>query len=126
MSEVDAELFYTKDHEWVLIEDNVVTVGITDHAQDELGDITYVELPEDDAEFGEGDEVCTIESVKASSPVFAPLSGQIIEVNSELDAEPGAVNSDCYGAGWIFKMEIVDASEIDNLMNAEDYEDYIA
>ena len=126
MSEVDAELLYSKDHEWVLIEENVATVGITDHAQDELGDITFVELPEDEAEFGEGDEVCTIESVKASSPVFAPLSGEIIEVNTELDDEPGAVNSDCYGAGWIFKMEFTDKSEIDNLMNAEDYEDYIA
>ena len=78
------------------------------------------------AEFGEGDEVCTIESVKASSPVFAPFSGQVIEVNSELDDEPGAINSDCYGAGWIFKIEFQDKSEIDNLMNAEDYEDYIA
>ncbi len=126
MSEVDAELLYTKDHEWVFIEDNVATVGITDHAQNELGDITYVELPEDDAEFSEGDEVCTVESVKASSPVFSPLSGQIIEVNTELEDEPGAINSDSYGAGWIFKMEFTDESELENLLNSEDYEDYIA
>ena len=126
MSEVDAELLYTKDHEWVLVEDNVATVGITDHAQDQLGDITYVELPDDGVEYGEGDEVCTIESVKASSPVFAPVSGEIIEVNAELEDEPGAVNSDCYGAGWIFKIELSAESELENLLSAEDYEDHIA
>lgn len=126
MSEVDGELLYTQDHEWILIEDNIATVGITDHAQDQLGDITYVELPDDGVETNEGDEICTIESVKASSPVFAPVGGEVIEVNSELEDEPGAVNSDCYGAGWILKIEMSDPDSISHLMNAEDYEDFIA
>ncbi len=126
MSEISSEVFYTKDHEWVSFEENIATVGVTDHAQTELGDITFVELPEDEMVVNVGDEVCTIESVKASSPVYAPVAGKIIEVNSELEDEPGAVNSDPYGAGWIFRIEMEEQPDKDELLQPEDYEDLLA
>lgn len=126
MSKISPEVLYTSEHEWVLVEDNIVTIGVSDHAQSELGDITYVELPRDDAVFSAGDEACTIESVKAASPVYAPVSGKIVEVNSELEDEPGAINSDPYGAGWLYRLEISDAGELESLMSAEDYEAFLA
>lgn len=126
MSEISSELLYTSEHEWVLVEENIVTVGITDHAQSELGDITFVELPGDEDEFSAGDEAGTIESVKAASPVYSPLSGKIVEVNSELEDEPGAVNSDPYGAGWIFRMELSDPEELADLLTPEAYEALLA
>lgn len=126
MSEVSSELLYTNEHEWVLVEDNIATIGITDHAQTELGDITYVELPGDDDEFNAGDEACTVESVKAASPIYAPVSGKVVEVNSELEDEPGAVNSDPYGAGWIFRVEMSDLSEVKKLLSPEAYEALLA
>lgn len=125
MSSVPGNLRYTEEHEWVLVEDNVATVGITDHAQTELGDITFVELPDEDAELTAGDEACTIESVKAASPVFAPLSGQITEINNDLEENPESVNQDPYGAGWIFKIELADPAAADKLMSPEDYEAFL-
>ncbi len=122
MSQVSSELLYTNEHEWVLVEDNIATIGITDHAQSELGDITFVELPGDDDEFNAGDEACTIESVKAASPIYAPVSGKVVEINSELEDEPGAVNSDPYGAGWIFRLEMSDPEEVKKLLSPEAYE----
>ena len=122
MSQVSSELLYTNEHEWVLVEDNIATIGITDHAQSELGDITFVELPGDDDEFNAGDEACTIESVKAASPIYAPVSGKVVEINSELEDEPGAVNSDPYGAGWVFRLEMSDPEEVKKLLSPEAYE----
>jgi len=122
MSHVSSEVLYTSEHEWVLIEENIATIGISDHAQSELGDITFVELPGDDDEFNAGDEACTVESVKAASPIYAPVSGKVVEINSELEDEPGAVNSDPYGAGWIFRVEMTNPEEVKNLLSPEAYE----
>lgn len=119
-------LVYTKDHEWVRIEGGVATVGITDHAQEALGDLTFVELPEVGAELAKGDEACAIESSKAAASVYAPVSGKIVEVNGDLEADPGLVNSDCYGQGWFYKIELADAAEADALMSPQDYEKLLA
>ncbi|MCX7934427.1 MAG: glycine cleavage system protein GcvH [Planctomycetota bacterium] len=125
MSNIPRSLRYTKDHEWVLIEDDVATVGITDYAQHELGDITFVELPEEDVELRAGDEAATIESVKASSPVYAPVSGKVTEVNSQLEESPEDINHDPYGAGWLFRIEMSNPEEIEDLMGADDYEELL-
>ena len=122
MSQIPRGLRYTKDHEWVLVEDAVATVGITDHAQHELGDITFVELPHEDGNVQAGDEAATIESVKASSPVYAPVSGKVVEVNSQLEASPEDINHDAYGAGWMVKIKISNAAEASNLMDAAGYD----
>lgn len=126
MSEIPNDLLYTKDHEWVMIEDSVAVLGITDHAQTQLGDITYIDLPDDDADVHIGDEVASIESVKAASPVFAPVSGRVLEINSDLDDDPSTLNSDPYGTGWILKIEMSDPSEVDGLINADAYETFLA
>ena len=125
MSQVPGNLRYTKDHEWVMIEDNVATVGITDHAQHELGDITFVELPEDDGDVHAGDEAANIESVKAASPVFSPVSGHVLEVNTDLEESPENINHDPYGTGWIFRVEMTKMAEAEELLSAEDYEAYL-
>ena len=119
------EFRYTRDHEWIKVEGNIGTVGITDYAQKQLGDIVYVELPEVDDEFSKGDEVATVESVKAASPIFIPVSGKIVEVNEELEDAPELLNQDPHGKGWIFKVELSDESELDELMTAESYEELI-
>lgn len=117
-------LKYTKEHEWVKIEGNTATIGITDYAQDQLGDIVYVDIS-----VQEGDEVAmgeifgSIEAVKTVSDLYMPLSGKITGINEILDGEPEKVNSDSYGNGWIIKIEITEASEIDQLLNAEDYKE---
>jgi glycine cleavage system H protein len=125
MSNVMSDLLYTKEHEWVLVEDNVVTVGITDYAQHELGDITFVELPDDDQDVHAGDEIANIESVKAATPVYSPLSGRVVEVNANLEETPESVNQDPYGDGWIFRIETKGEAELDALLNAESYESYL-
>lgn len=118
---IPAELKYTKDHEWVAVDGDVATVGITDFAQGELGDIVYVEVEtldetlEMEAVFG------TVEAVKTVSDLFLPVSGEIIEFNDTLEGEPELVNSDPYGAGWMIKVKISDPSELDGLLSAEDY-----
>ena len=119
------EFRYTEDHEWIKVEGNIGTVGITDYAQKQLGDIVYVELPEVDDEFSKGDEVATVESVKAASPIFIPVSGKIVEVNEELEDAPELLNQDPHGKGWIFKVELSDESELDELLTAESYEELI-
>ncbi len=116
---------YTEDHEWIKVEGNIGTVGITDYAQKQLGDIVYVELPEVDDEFEKGDEVATVESVKAASPVIIPVSGKIVEINEELEDAPETVNQDPHGKGWFFKVELSDISELDSLMTAEQYKEFI-
>ena len=113
---------YSKEHEWILIADGVATVGITHFAQDQLGDIVFVELPEVDAELARDEVMGTIESVKAVSEIFAPISGKVLEVNLDLEGAPETVNSDPNGAGWYCKMTIASPDELEGLMDAAAYE----
>ena len=119
---VPTELLYTKEHEWVRLENNVATIGITDYAQGELGDIVYVELPAVDAETAEMKAFGTIEAVKTVSDLFAPLTGQVIEVNSKLAEQPELINTDCYGEGWIIKIKLASPQEVKQLLSPKDYE----
>ncbi len=122
MSNIPSELKYATSHEWVRNEgDGTVTVGITEHAQDLLGDMVFVELPDIDDEVSTGDDICVAESVKAASDIYAPVSGKIIAVNEELEDAPELVNSDAFGGGWLFKVKLDDASELENLLDAEGY-----
>ncbi|WP_018623800.1 glycine cleavage system protein GcvH [Kangiella aquimarina] len=127
MSQIPAELKYVSSHEWIRDEgDGVVTIGITDHAQELLGDVVFVDAPEVDSEVDAEDEIAVVESVKAASDIYAPLAGTIIEVNEELEDSPELVNSDPYGDGWMFKMKLADAGDMDSLLSAEEYADEIA
>jgi len=122
MSNIPSDLKYLTSHEWVRVEDDgSVTVGITDHAQELLGDVVYVELPDIDSDVAVDDEIAVVESVKAASDIFAPLSGTIIEINESLEDAPETVNSSCYDDGWMFKMKPSELSELDNLIDAEAY-----
>ena len=123
---IPSELKYTKDHEWVKIEGDTATVGITDFAQGELGDIVYVEVETVDETLDAEEVFGTVEAVKTVSDLFLPLSGEIIEFNESLEDEPEKVNSDPYGAGWMIKLKISDASQIDDLMSADDYKALIS
>lgn len=116
---------YTKDHEWLRVEGDVVVVGITEHAATALGDVVFVELPEPETVVAEGDEVCVIESVKAASDILAPLDGEIVEVNTKLVDNPSLVNEDPTGAAWFFKIKIDDLSVLDALMDEDEYNDLI-
>jgi len=118
---IPTDLKYTKDHEWVKIEGNVATVGITDFAQKELGDIVYVEIETLDEEMKAEEVFGTVEAVKTVSDLFLPISGKITQVNTELDTAPEKVNTDPYGEGWMVKVEISDISEVENLLDASDY-----
>ncbi|MCY7295489.1 glycine cleavage system protein GcvH [Alteromonas sp. a30] len=122
MSNIPSELRYATSHEWVRNEgDGVYTVGISEHAQELLGDMVFVEVPELDESFGVGDEVAVVESVKAASDVYSPLTGTVIAINEQLEESPELVNSDPYGDGWIYKMKVEDESEVSNLLDAEGY-----
>jgi len=116
---------YSKEHEWIRDESGRAVIGITDFAQKELGDIVYVELPEVGKEVSTGDVLGTIESVKAVSEIFSPVSGKVVETNAALDASPETVNSDPHGDGWYCKLELSDASELGELMDAAAYESFI-
>ncbi len=116
---------YSKDHEWVTVEGDVGTVGISDHAQELLGDVVFVEVPEVGAVLEKGGEAATIESVKAASEVYSPVSGAVIESNAALADEPGTVNSDPHGAGWFYKIELTNTSELDDLMDEDAYKAYL-
>jgi len=116
------DLKYTKTHEWVRKHDTMIEVGITDFAQRQLSDITYVELPEVDQHVTVNDEVVVVESIKAASDVYAPVPGTIVEVNMDLEDSPDLINSDPYGEGWLFKMDPDDMSDVDILMDVDDYE----
>ena len=118
---IPAELKYTKDHEWIKVEGNVATVGITDFAQGELGDIVYVEVETTGENLDKEEVFGTVEAVKTVSDLFMPISGQVIEFNDELESNPEAVNNDPYGAGWMIKINIADAAELDELLSAEEY-----
>jgi glycine cleavage system H protein len=122
MSEnVPAELRYTRSHEWVRKEGDTVTVGITDHAQDQLGDLVFVEVPEVGSTRGAGDACAVVESVKAASDVYAPVAGEVVEVNDALAGTPELVNSDPYGDGWLFKLRVDDAGSVEALLDADGY-----
>ena len=116
---------YTKDHEWIRVENGVGTVGITDHAQQQLGDIVFVEVPEAGRQAKQGDAVAVVESVKAASDVFAPVSGEVVEVNTAIAAEPALVNADAQGKAWFFKLKITDAAELDGLMDEAAYQEFV-
>ncbi len=116
---------YTKEHEWIRVEEGVGIVGITEYAQEQLGDIVYVELPEVGAGMTQGAEAAVVESVKAASEIYAPVGGEVTEVNQNLADNPGTVNTDAMGEGWFFKMKIADTGEADRLMDVVDYQDYV-
>ena len=119
--EVRDGLKYTKEHEWIKIKDDIAVVGITDHAQAELTDIVFVELPETGKEVKKGEELCVVESVKSVSEIYAPLSGKIVKVNSKLDDSPEIINENPYDDGWLVVLEITDKSEVNSLIDAETY-----
>jgi glycine cleavage system H protein len=118
-------MLYTKDHEWAKIEGRTATVGISDYAQEQLGELVYVELPKVGDQFTQGKELAVVESSKAASDVYAPAAGKIMQVNSQLDSKPELINQDCYGKGWICKMEITDPGTLKNLMDSNRYEEYV-
>ncbi len=121
-----AETRYTKDHEYIRIEGDTAVVGITDYAQSQLGDVVFVELPEIGKSVGKGDEAAVVESVKAASEVYAPVSGEVTAVNSALEASPGTVNEDPLGSGWFVKLRISDASELSGLMSEDEYKAFVS
>jgi len=122
MSNIPSELKYATSHEWVRVEsDGIVTVGITEHAQELLGDMVFVELPDVGDAVTTGDDVAVAESVKAASDIYAPISGEVIEVNEELEDAPELVNADAFGDGWLFKVKLDDAGELGDLLDAEGY-----
>lgn len=120
-----SETRYTKDHEYIRIEGDTGTVGITDFAQGQLGDVVFVELPAIGTSVAKGGEAAVVESVKAASEVYAPVSGEVVEVNSALEAAPGTVNEDAAGQGWFLKLKLKDASELDGLMSEAEYQAYV-
>lgn len=122
MSHTPAELKYAATHEWVRVEGDIVTVGITDHAQDALGDLVYVELPEVGDALSAGDEAGVVESVKAASDIYAPISGEVLEVNEALADSPEVVNTEPYDGGWLYKIRLKDSSELDKLLSADEYD----
>ncbi len=123
MSEVPSELKYTSDHEWLRIEDDGnVVVGVTDHAQAALGELVFVELPEQGSEVGQGDACAVVESVKAASDVYAPITGEILETNEQLGDAPEKVNQDPYGDGWLFRMRPADVDALGDLLDADAYQ----
>ncbi len=122
MSEIPAELRYAASHEWAKNDDGVVTVGITEHAQDAMGDLVYVELPEVGQVVAAGDEAGVVESVKAASDIYAPVAGEVIEINEALEDEPELVNNAPYEGGWLFKIQMSEDTDLDNLLTADQYQ----
>jgi len=120
------ELKYTEEHEWVLIEDDIATIGVTDFAQEQLGDIVFVELPEVGDSLEEGDSFGVVESVKAVSDVYAPVSGEVVEINEGLPDEPESLNSSPYDAGWMIKVKLTDPAAVKGLMDVVAYQEFVA
>lgn len=118
---VPENLRYTSDHEWVLLEGDVAKVGITDHAQEELTDVVFVELPEEGRSCDAEDPIAVVESVKAASDIYSPIAGEIVEGNAALEADPSLANTDPYGEGWIFKIRVTDTAAVEALMSPDDY-----
>ena len=125
MANVPEGLYYSKDHEWLKVEGETATVGITDHAQSALGDVVYVELPKAGETFGAHETFGSVESVKAVSELFLPVAGEVTEVNESLQDEPEKVNTDPYGDGWMIRIRIADSGAVDGMLSAAEYEDYI-
>ncbi|PJE79854.1 Glycine cleavage system H protein [invertebrate metagenome] len=126
MSDVPSDLHYVRSHEWVKIDDDgSAVIGLTDHAQETLGDVVFVELPEKGTTLASGDEAGVVESVKAASDIYAPVSGEVIAVNALLGDTPETINSDPYGHGWIFKVKLTDDRELSELMDADAYNDFV-
>jgi len=123
---IPAELRYNTSHEWIRLEGDIATVGITDHAQEELTDVVFVEPPAVGREVDAGDPTAVVESVKAASDIYAPVSGEVIEINPDVEADPSLVNSDPYGSGWIFKLRVKDPSHVMKLMDAAAYAEHIS
>jgi glycine cleavage system H protein len=118
-------LKYTEDHEWVLLEGDVATIGISNYAQEQLGDVVYVEVPEVGASIAKGEELAVVESVKAASEVYNPIGGEVVEVNTELEETPTLVNEDPLGEGWFAKIKVADASDMDELMDEDAYNSFV-
>lgn len=122
---IPADLKYTADHEWIKVDGNIATVGVTDFAQSELGDIVYVEIETEGEKLDKEEVFGTVEAVKTVSDLFMPLGGKVLEVNADLEADPAAVNSDPYGKGWMVKIEMSDTTELDDLLDAEAYKEQV-
>ena len=118
-------LYFTKEHEWIRVDGDVATVGISDHAQEALGDIVFAEVPDEGRAVSKGDDCAVVESVKAASDVYAPVSGDVIEGNGALADDPALINRDPEGEGWFFKLKLSDPSELDGLMNEADYREWV-
>lgn len=121
---IEKGLYYTKEHEWLKVEDNVAWIGISDYAQEHLGNVVYVELPEEEDEVEKGETIASLESVKAASDIYAPVSGTVVEINEALEDEPGLVNSESYET-WIVKLEMSDEEELGDLFSSEEYEKFL-
>ncbi len=121
MSDIPTDLNYASSHEWVSVEGDTAIIGISDHAQEELTELVFIELPEIGLKLTAGDPCAVVESVKTASDIYAPVSGQVIETNDALDTEPGTVNEDPYGDGWFFKVRLTNSSELGDLLSPEDY-----
>jgi glycine cleavage system H protein len=125
MPDKSADKRYTKDHEWVVLDGDIATVGITDHAQEQLGDLVHVELPELERAVAEGETCAVVESVKAAADVFAPLAGKIVEINETVVEDPSIVNSDAEGEGWFFRIELDDTDSFETLMDQDAYDEFL-
>lgn len=125
MSEIPAELKYAKSHEWVRVENGIATIGITDHAQAELTDVVFVELPTQGRQIKLGESCAVVESVKTASDIYSPLSGEVVEVNSAVVEDPALVNSEPFGSGWFFKLKLAEPGELDALLDADAYRQQI-
>ena len=125
MADKSADKRYTKDHEWVVLDGDIATVGITDHAQEQLGDLVHVELPELEREVAEGETCAVVESVKAASDVYAPLAGKVVEINETIVEDPSIVNSDAEGEGWFFRLELDDTDAFEALMDQDAYDEFL-
>ena len=125
MAEKSADKRYTKDHEWVVLDGDIATVGITDHAQEQLGDLVHVELPDLERAVIEGETCAVVESVKAAADVFAPLAGKVVEINETIAEDPSIVNSDAEGEGWFFRIELDDTDAFEALMDQDGYDEFL-
>jgi glycine cleavage system H protein len=125
MPDKTADKRYSKDHEWVLLDGDIATVGITDHAQEQLGDLVHVELPELERSVAEGETCAVVESVKAAADVFAPLAGKVVEINETIVEDPSIVNSDAEGEGWFFRLELEDTDQFETLMDQDAYDEFL-
>lgn len=122
MSNTPTDLKYATSHEWARLDGDIITVGITDHAQEALGDLVFVELPEVGDSVNAGDEAGVVESVKAASDIYAPVSGEVVEINPALEDTPELINSDPYGEGWMYKIKVSEIAELDDMMSADEYD----